>query len=1314
MNVRNRFTAERLVGEVLAADVADIPRCLTNLKPYRAWANPRLEESLRQEIDQPKSSIALRASLALLPTQPQQIAYLTERLLIADPSELDLLIRELSRYSDRINEGYWSEVSDKKGNPDRRLRAACALASAAPTDQRWPTVAGDVASILMSQNSLSALSWSQRLEPVASFLVSPLMKIFEDQGRENQNDVLIAGEILVNYCQHDAERLAELLVKGDRHLFLRVIAHLSRCSNARECLAARLNPSHGVIWPDPPKQSSPLKLEDSKASEINSAGGFIDENFAWFLTMPETQASSMNQALQTAGYRPLRWHPYLSGSSVSVAAVYARDGIEGQLVMNLSLKQTQDQLMAWQEHGIYPVDIAGYLSQDGHTMFAAVGASLKERSTKFLLQVPENELSDRIRDMKQDGYVPLSAQRWNHENGTAVTNLILTKEIDSSRYLTLNSDGPLLGWEQSAPENFVYESAVIDVTTCAKSATNERETADIAEVKRLESAEEPEEIYRRALAQFRLQDFESAINGMTRLTDKSADGFWHPRLYSFEPGAMTYDTTHPRTGKSCLQLSAAIPNDVSAAQLVRIRPWSRYLLSGWIRTENVRIDQKGGRLAANLCVNYSGPESTASFEGTQDWRYATLIFHSRDRDRVEIRARIGHTGSTSTGKAWFDDISLVELAPDETNGLDQPEFLTTARQHRNLIYNGQCDSICPDPYEYLARSRIALAQWEKAAQTLTALEELQGNPTQILRVKSLAEYASGSSDQSLHKLDSFVKDSASDEADLYGAARTYAAIASQQTAQEVRKKLTEQSAGILSRLVARSAEWRETFALEGDFQRLIDNPRMANLISNPRDRNFCGVVIHHETGWESKFIRGELSPALRQQYLAYASKGYRPVAVSVVAQSGQSPESTMIWKIPKSSAEYRAEQNRQQAVALVGLIQLGFGANAWPSLSDFDNPERQSLTIQRIAAFGTPIDSMREQIRVTTDNSLLKVLILCLGQYDIAKIAAAQRDAIVKEISLIYRDHKDPGIHGAAAWCLTRWNQYAELTRQVDDLKQGHAVDQRRWYVTREGHTFSICEAKAFLMGSPADEKWHSSSEIQHWIRLDRTIAAATNLVTVEQFQRFARSQNLPLKPADRFTQQTDIPQASITWFEAAHYCNWLSELEGIPRDQWCYEPDDSGEYSSGMKLAANYLSRTGYRLPSEPEWEFLCRAGSKSSRYFGESNELLASHAWFSGNSNNHTRPVGRLIPNSFGLFDMLGNVFEWCQDPQVDYPENSQSIPPDIEQSLEIKAGTPRIIRGGSFNREAPTIRSAARTMDPPGYRSSSIGFRVVRTLP
>jgi len=170
-----------------------------------------------------------------------------------------------------------------------------------------------------------------------------------------------------------------------------------------------------------------------------------------------------------------------------------------------------------------------------------------------------------------------------------------------------------------------------------------------------------------------------------------------------------------------------------------------------------------------------------------------------------------------------------------------------------------------------------------------------------------------------------------------------------------------------------------------------------------------------------------------------------------------------------------------------------------------------------------------------------------------------------------------------------------------------------------------------------------------------------------------------------------------------------LAKREGIPQEQWCYEPNDQGKYAEGMTPATDYLQRRGYRLPTEAEWEYACRSGSDTSRYYGTSVTLLPKYAWFEDNSDDRLWPVGMKKPNDYGLFDMLGELLEWCDNIYLeDYGYSDDSgTGTDLENMVY------RVLRGGVFSSPASDLRSAWRGFSVPTSRTNNIGFRVARTL-
>ena len=267
-------------------------------------------------------------------------------------------------------------------------------------------------------------------------------------------------------------------------------------------------------------------------------------------------------------------------------------------------------------------------------------------------------------------------------------------------------------------------------------------------------------------------------------------------------------------------------------------------------------------------------------------------------------------------------------------------------------------------------------------------------------------------------------------------------------------------------------------------------------------------------------------------------------------------------------------------------------------------------------------------------------------------------------------------------------------------------------YENSVGIKFRLLPPGEFLMGTDRDEVeervksaneyWASvfrSETAQHTVRLTHPLYLGVYEVTQQQFQQVMSRNPSAYSASGRFAaavaglDTSQHPVDSMTWFEAIEFCNQLSQSEGLP------------PYYSSEADVVTSVGGPGYRLPSEAEWEFACRAGTYGRWAWGDEPDRAADFGWYKDNPSftQRTIPIGTKAANPFGLHDLHGNISEWCQDWQAPYSADA------VENPVGPRHGGEKIFRGGSWNDVVWFGRAALRLRSPPAHAHSFLGLRV-----
>jgi hypothetical protein len=348
----------------------------------------------------------------------------------------------------------------------------------------------------------------------------------------------------------------------------------------------------------------------------------------------------------------------------------------------------------------------------------------------------------------------------------------------------------------------------------------------------------------------------------------------------------------------------------------------------------------------------------------------------------------------------------------------------------------------------------------------------------------------------------------------------------------------------------------------------------------------------------------------------------------------------------------------------------------------------RSQLIRLLFLSGVPLDRLITKLRDETDPGLQYALILAIGDYPAASPAITSD--VRGLLRSMFQTSPDAGVHSACEWLMKRWGErdaIAALPAESPETAAMGPKPPRQWMRSPRLET---CDGHLLIRIDGRSDP-----------RINRDFLMAAHEVTVQQVGDFDPGQYY----SRDYSRTPDSPMCVVEWPKATAYCNWLSRREGLPE----FYPSDPESF---FPTADDY-QKPGYRLPTEAEWEFASLAGAQGNRFFGTDSELIVRYGWCEENNEVYmqsigassvdpesgapiifAKPVGLLRPNDLGLFDVYGNVAEWCDDAST------------------VAAGE-RALRGGAARGFSVYMDSKTTGFAPARIQYDSNGFRVARTI-
>jgi serine/threonine protein kinase/formylglycine-generating enzyme required for sulfatase activity len=399
--------------------------------------------------------------------------------------------------------------------------------------------------------------------------------------------------------------------------------------------------------------------------------------------------------------------------------------------------------------------------------------------------------------------------------------------------------------------------------------------------------------------------------------------------------------------------------------------------------------------------------------------------------------------------------------------------------------------------------------------------------------------------------------------------------------------------------------------------------------------------------------------------------------------------------IPKLLQRVQEEKDPHSRARFAGtLLQLGDRRGSELVLAYAPDPVFRTAFIHAFGQWQGDLKGLPSVLAGSSDPALRSGVSAAVGLVDPQNLGAEQKAGLEEVLLSWYREAPDGGTHSTAGWALRQWQVVLPPLEMSRDAPPG-----RDWFVNRQGMTMLKAPAGRFLMGSPG-----LPANPPHEVEIPQPFFVSDREISVDLFSAFANDPDYPAteKAADWLSWpntlrlQGDCPVEFLTWLEAVRFCNWLSRKENR---QPCYSRRAEAAGGEADAWQCDF-GANGYRLLTAAEWEYVCRAGTTTLYSFGDDPELLTFYGWYVVNSKGRVSPGGRKLPNNWGLFDVHGNLNEWCWDRAAD--------------SITGLSGG-RIVRGGYYyETDSANLRSSGGggplVANSPTGRGRVTGFRVM----